>query len=101
MQEEIFGPIAPVRSFEREDEAVELANARAHGLAGYVCTSDLARAMRMSGALEVGMLAINRGRVSSAAAPFGGVKGSGFGSSGGPEGVVEYLVTRYVALPEA
>jgi succinate-semialdehyde dehydrogenase/glutarate-semialdehyde dehydrogenase len=57
--------------------------------------------MRLSGVLEVGMLAINRGRVSSAAAPFGGVKGSGFGSSGGPEGVAEYLVTRYVALPDA
>ncbi len=101
MQEEIFGPVAAVRSFETEDEAVALANARAQGLAGYVCTSDLSRAMRMSGALEVGMLAINRGRVSSAAAPFGGVKGSGFGSSGGPEGVAGYLVTRYVALPDA
>jgi succinate-semialdehyde dehydrogenase/glutarate-semialdehyde dehydrogenase len=101
MQEEAFGPVAPVAAFDGEDEVLRRANDRGEGLAGYVYTRDLERAMRMASALEVGMVAVNRGRVSSAAAPFGGVKRSGHGSAGGPEGIAEYLTTRYVALPEA
>lgn len=101
MQQEAFGPVAPVQAFDDEDEVVGRANDREQGLAAYVYTRDLERALRVSGRLEVGMVAVNRGRVSSAAAPFGGVKHSGHGSAGGPEGVAEYLVTRYIALPEA
>jgi len=101
MHEEAFGPVAPVASFDDEDRVLSRANDRGQGLAGYVHTRDLERAMRVAARLEAGMVAVNRGRVSSAAASFGGVRRSGFGSSGGPEGLAEYLTTRYVALPEA
>ena len=100
MQEEIFGPIAPVRSFRDEDEAVFLANDRAQGLAAYLFTRDIARAMRVADSLEASMVGVNRGRVSDVCAPFGGVKHSGFGSAGGSEGIEEYLATRYLTLPE-
>jgi succinate-semialdehyde dehydrogenase/glutarate-semialdehyde dehydrogenase len=101
MQEEAFGPVAPVRAFDSEDEVLRDANDRAQGLAAYLYTRDLERAMRVAGRLEAGMVAVNRSRVSSAAAPFGGVKHSGHGCSGGPEGIAEYLVTRDVTMPEA
>jgi succinate-semialdehyde dehydrogenase/glutarate-semialdehyde dehydrogenase len=100
MQEEAFGPVAPVRAFDHEEEVLEHGNDRRQGLAAYVYTRSLERSMRVAGRLEAGMVAVNRGRVSSAAAPFGGVKHSGHGSSGGPEGIAEYLVTRYVTMPE-
>jgi succinate-semialdehyde dehydrogenase/glutarate-semialdehyde dehydrogenase len=101
MQEEAFGPVAPIRAFDNQDEVLAMANDRDSGLAAYVYTRDLERALRVGGRLEAGMVGINRGRVSSVAAPFGGVKHSGFGCSGGPEGIAEYVVTRYLAIPEA
>ncbi len=98
LEEEIFGPVAPVTTFATEDEAIAQANNTEFGLVAYVFTRDLARSLRVSEALEVGMLGLNRGLVSNPAAPFGGVKESGFGRDGGPEGIEEYLVTKYVAV---
>jgi succinate-semialdehyde dehydrogenase/glutarate-semialdehyde dehydrogenase len=97
--EEIFGPVAPITTFESEDEAVRQANRTEYGLASYVYTRDLARTIRMAEALEFGMVGVNTGLISNPAAPFGGVKSSGFGREGGFEGIEEYLETTYVALP--
>jgi succinate-semialdehyde dehydrogenase/glutarate-semialdehyde dehydrogenase len=94
----VFGPVAPVTTFDSDEEAVAKANATEFGLVAYVFTRDLKRALRVSEALEVGMVGLNRGLVSNAAAPFGGVKHSGFGREGGPEGIGEYLSTKYVAI---
>jgi succinate-semialdehyde dehydrogenase / glutarate-semialdehyde dehydrogenase len=99
MQEEIFGPVAPVRAFGTEEEALRLANDRTQGLAAYLYTADVGRAVRLGRRLRAGMVAVNRGRVSDVAAPFGGVGHSGVGRSGGPEGLDEYLETRLLALP--
>jgi succinate-semialdehyde dehydrogenase/glutarate-semialdehyde dehydrogenase len=99
LREEIFGPVAPVSTFADEDEAIEAANRTEFGLAAYVYTADLARALRVAERLEVGMVGLNRGVVSNVAAPFGGTKRSGFGRKGGREGIEEYLETKYVALP--
>jgi succinate-semialdehyde dehydrogenase/glutarate-semialdehyde dehydrogenase len=98
MQEEVFGPVAPVWSFDTDDEALALANDRPQGLAAYLYTRDLERAHRLAGRLRAGMVGVNRGRVSCVAAPFGGVGHSGMGRSGGSEGIDEYLETRYLAL---
>ncbi|MFZ2050038.1 MAG: NAD-dependent succinate-semialdehyde dehydrogenase [Solirubrobacteraceae bacterium] len=98
LREEIFGPVAPVVSFGSEQEAIEIANATEYGLVAYLYTNDLKRAFRVSEAIEFGMVGLNQGIVSNPAAPFGGVKQSGFGREGGFEGVEEYLETRYVAL---
>ena len=98
LREEIFGPVAPVATFSTEAEAISAANGTEFGLVAYVFTSDIKRAFRVSEALEVGMLGLNRGLVSNAAAPFGGVKESGFGREGGPEGIEEYVTTKYVAI---
>jgi len=97
--EEIFGPVAPITTFTSDDEAIELANATEYGLASYVYTRDLARTIALAEALEFGMVGINTGLISNPAAPFGGVKASGFGREGGFEGIDEYLDTTYVALP--
>ena len=97
-REEIFGPVAPVFSVGSEEEAIEAANDTEYGLVAYVYTRDLKRALRVSEALETGMVGLNRGMVSNAAAPFGGIKHSGFGREGGPEGIEEYLDTKYVAV---
>lgn len=94
---EIFGPVAPVVTFDREHDAVDLANDTEHGLVAYVYTSDLAKAMRVSEAIETGMVGINRGLVSDPAAPFGGVKQSGLGREGGREGILGYVETKYIA----
>ena len=99
MREEIFGPILAIAAFDSEAEALALANDHDAGLAAYLYTSDLERAMRLGAAIEAGMVAINRGRVSCVAAPFGGVGHSGFGHSGGAEGIDEYLVARYLTMP--
>jgi len=98
LREEIFGPVAPVKSFADEEEAVRWANDTEYGLVAYVYTRDLARAFRVCEGLETGMVGLNQGMVSNAAAPFGGVKHSGFGREGGPEGIEEYLETKYVAM---
>lgn len=97
---EIFGPVAPVTTFETEEEVIERANRNSVGLAGYVHTADMARVLRISERLEVGMIGINSGTVSNAAAPFGGVKHSGMGREGGPEGIEEYLETVYVGFTD-
>ncbi len=98
VREEIFGPVAPVRVFEDEEEAVALANDTDAGLVAYAYTRDVGRAIRLGERLEVGMLGINTGIVSNPAAPFGGVKASGLGREGGHEGIGEYLETVYTAL---
>jgi succinate-semialdehyde dehydrogenase/glutarate-semialdehyde dehydrogenase len=98
LREEIFGPVAPVATFADEQEAVKAANATEYGLVAYLYTNDLKRALRVSEALEVGMVGLNQGMVSNPAAPFGGVKQSGFGREGGFEGIDEYLETKYVAV---
>jgi succinate-semialdehyde dehydrogenase/glutarate-semialdehyde dehydrogenase len=98
LREEIFGPVAPVATFSSEEDAIKAANATEYGLVAYVFTRDIRRAFRVTEALDVGMLGLNRGLVSNAAAPFGGVKESGFGREGGPEGIEEYCVTKYVAV---
>ncbi len=98
LKEEIFGPVAPVKAFSSEEEAIEWANATEYGLVAYVFTRDLGRAFRVIEGLETGMVGLNQGMVSNAAAPFGGVKQSGFGREGGPEGIEEYLEVKYVAM---
>jgi succinate-semialdehyde dehydrogenase/glutarate-semialdehyde dehydrogenase len=90
--------VAPVKGFDDEDEAVAAANATEYGLVAYVYTSDLKRALRVVERLETGMVGLNQGMVSNAAAPFGGIKQSGFGREGGSEGIEEYLETKYVAV---
>jgi succinate-semialdehyde dehydrogenase/glutarate-semialdehyde dehydrogenase len=101
MREEIFGPIVAITAFDSEDEALALANDHDAGLAAYLYTSNLERAMRLGTAMRAGMVAINRGRVSCVGAPFGGVGHSGYGHSGGIEGIDEYLTTRYLTMPIA
>jgi succinate-semialdehyde dehydrogenase/glutarate-semialdehyde dehydrogenase len=98
LREEIFGPVAPVATFSTEEQAVSAANSTEYGLVAYLYTRDLARAFRVSEAIEAGMVGVNQGIVSNPAAPFGGVKHSGFGREGGFEGIDEYLETKYVAL---
>jgi succinate-semialdehyde dehydrogenase/glutarate-semialdehyde dehydrogenase len=98
MSEEIFGPVAPVIAFDAEEEAVAAANDTEYGLAAYVYTSSLDRSIRVSEALDFGMVGLNQGIVSNAAAPFGGIKASGLGREGGREGIAEYLDIKYVAL---
>jgi succinate-semialdehyde dehydrogenase / glutarate-semialdehyde dehydrogenase len=99
LTEEIFGPVAPIVSFDTEEEALAAANDTEYGLVAYVYTRDLNRALRVVEALDTGMVGLNQGMISNAAAPFGGVKQSGFGREGGYEGINEYLSTKYVALP--
>jgi succinate-semialdehyde dehydrogenase/glutarate-semialdehyde dehydrogenase len=98
LTEEIFGPVAPVISFATEEEGIRAANATEYGLAAYVFTQNFKRAIRVAEALETGMIGLNQGIVSNAAAPFGGIKQSGFGREGGHEGMREYLETKYVAV---
>jgi succinate-semialdehyde dehydrogenase/glutarate-semialdehyde dehydrogenase len=98
VQEEVFGPVAPVFGFGDEDEAIAAANNTEYGLVAYVFTRDIKRALRVCERLETGMVGLNQGVVSNAQAPFGGVKQSGFGREGGYEGVEEYLATKYVAI---
>ncbi len=98
LTDEVFGPVAPVRAFSSEEEAVSVANATEYGLAAYVYTRDLGRAFRTIEALETGMVGLNRGVISNPAAPFGGAKQSGFGREGGFEGIEEYLETKYVGM---
>ncbi|MEO5666407.1 MAG: NAD-dependent succinate-semialdehyde dehydrogenase [Nocardioides sp.] len=96
--EEIFGPVAPIATFETEEEAIAAANDTDFGLACYVFTRDLDRAFRVCERLETGMIGLNQGMVSNPAAPFGGVKHSGLGREGGRVGIEEFLETKYVAI---
>ncbi|MFC8046985.1 NAD-dependent succinate-semialdehyde dehydrogenase [Nocardia sp. NPDC057353] len=98
LREEVFGPVAPVVTFDTEEEGLAAANDTEYGLVAYVYTRDLDRALRIAEGLESGMVGINRGVISDTAAPFGGVKASGFGREGGSEGIEEYLSTKYIAL---
>ncbi|MBA2506022.1 MAG: NAD-dependent succinate-semialdehyde dehydrogenase [Thermoleophilaceae bacterium] len=98
LKDEIFGPVAPVKGFADEDEAIAAANDTEYGLVAYVYTRDIKRALRVCEKLETGMIGLNQGMVSNPAAPFGGVKQSGFGREGGYEGIEEYLETKYVAV---
>ncbi|HEV8650977.1 MAG TPA: NAD-dependent succinate-semialdehyde dehydrogenase [Actinomycetes bacterium] len=98
LKEEIFGPVAPVASFDSEEAAIAAANDTEFGLVAYVYTRDLKRAFRVVEGLETGMVGLNQGLVSNPAAPFGGVKQSGFGREGGREGINEYLEIKYVAM---
>jgi succinate-semialdehyde dehydrogenase / glutarate-semialdehyde dehydrogenase len=96
--EEIFGPVAPISTFETEDEVIATANDTPYGLVSYVYTRDLSRAVRVCERLETGMIGLNQGIVSNPAAPFGGVKQSGIGREGGTVGIEEFLETKYVAM---
>jgi succinate-semialdehyde dehydrogenase / glutarate-semialdehyde dehydrogenase len=98
LKEEIFGPVAPVTAFDSEQEAIDAANDTEYGLVAYVYTRDLKRAFRVVEGLQTGMVGLNQGIVSNPAAPFGGVKASGFGREGGREGIDEYLEIKYVAM---
>jgi succinate-semialdehyde dehydrogenase/glutarate-semialdehyde dehydrogenase len=98
LKEEIFGPVAPVIGFSDEEQAIAAANDTEFGLVSYVYTSDVKRAFRVCEGLETGMVGLNQGLVSNPAAPFGGVKASGFGREGGAEGIHEYLEVKYVAM---
>jgi succinate-semialdehyde dehydrogenase/glutarate-semialdehyde dehydrogenase len=99
LREEIFGPVLSIVTFADEQEAVRIANDTEYGLVGYAYTKDLARGQRLIESLETGMLGLNVGVVSNAAAPFGGVKQSGVGREGGFEGIGEYLFTKYTLTP--
>lgn len=99
LAEEIFGPLAAVTTFADEQQAVQAANGTPYGLVSYVYTRDLDRSLRLVDGLASGMVGVNLGVVSNAAAPFGGVKQSGLGREGGPDGIAEYLDTTYAALP--
>ena len=98
LREEIFGPVAPIVTFTDEDEAVRMANDTEFGLVAYLYTGDLARGLRVSEAIEAGMVGLNRGLVSDPAAPFGGVKQSGIGREGGHDGMLDYLESKYIAV---
>ena len=98
LNNEVFGPVAPIVTFEGDAEAIELANATEYGLISYVYSSDLKRAIRTAEAIESGMVAINRGVISDPAAPFGGVKQSGLGREGGFAGIYEFLETKYIGV---
>ncbi|HWE55286.1 MAG TPA: NAD-dependent succinate-semialdehyde dehydrogenase [Acidimicrobiales bacterium] len=97
-REEIFGPVAPIYPFATETEAIAAANDTEYGLVAYVYTRDLDRAVRVAEGIQSGMVGINQGVVSNPAAPFGGVKQSGFGREGGQEGIEEYLEVKYIGL---
>ena len=100
LQQEIFGPVAPVTTFTDEDHAIQLANSTEYGLAAYLYTRDFSRLLRVSEQLEFGMVGFNAGVISNAAAPFGGVKHSGLGREGGSEGIGEYTSTQYIGIAD-
>ncbi|HCS56483.1 MAG TPA: NAD-dependent succinate-semialdehyde dehydrogenase, partial [Gordonia polyisoprenivorans] len=97
--EEIFGPVAPIFTFGKDEEGLAMANDTEFGLVGYLFTQDIDRALRLGEELEVGMLGLNTGLVSNPAAPFGGVKQSGLGREGGKVGIEEFLEYKYLAIP--
>jgi succinate-semialdehyde dehydrogenase/glutarate-semialdehyde dehydrogenase len=98
LQQEVFGPVAPIVVIESDEEAIELANATEYGLIAYVYSGETGRAIKTAEALQAGMVAINRGVISDPAAPFGGVKQSGLGREGGFDGIHEFLETKYIGF---
>ena len=96
--EEIFGPIAPIFKFETDEEGIDLANRTEYGLAGYFYSRDIGRVWRVAEALEVGMVGVNTGMLTTELAPFGGVKESGLGREGSKYGIEEYVETKYICL---
>ncbi|WAH96298.1 NAD-dependent succinate-semialdehyde dehydrogenase [Arthrobacter sp. MMS18-M83] len=98
LREEIFGPVAPLVAFDTDDEVIARANDTEYGLVSYLFTENLRRAIRVSEAMESGMVGLNQGSVSNAAAPFGGTKLSGLGREGGPQGIDEFLETKFIAM---
>ena len=100
-REETFGPIAPVILFDDEEEVIQMANDTDYGLAAYLYTKDLSRAIRVSEALRFAIVGINDINPTSAAAPFGGMKESGLGREGGQEGIIEYLETKLIGISVA
>ena len=98
LKEEVFGPVAPIVGFDTDEQGIAAANDTEYGLAAYIWTQSLDRALRVAEAIEAGMVGVNRGVISDPAAPFGGVKESGFGREGGFEGIDEYLDIKYIAL---
>ena len=98
MEEETFGPVAPILTFKDEAEAIRAANATPYGLAAYLWTRDLGRAWRVTEALEYGIVGVNDGVPATAQAPFGGVKNSGIGREGGKWGLEEYLDVKYISM---
>jgi succinate-semialdehyde dehydrogenase / glutarate-semialdehyde dehydrogenase len=98
LKEEVFGPVAPIVGFDTEEQGIAAANDTEYGLAAYIYTESLDRALRVAEAIQAGMVGVNRGVISDPAAPFGGVKESGFGREGGFEGIDEYLDIKYIAL---
>jgi len=98
LKEEVFGPVAPIVGFDTEEEGIAAANDTEYGLAAYIFTQSLDRALRVAESVNAGMVGVNRGVISDPAAPFGGVKESGFGREGGIEGIDEYLDIKYIAL---
>ncbi len=95
---EVFGPVAPILTYRDENKMLKQANDSEHGLASYVYSTSLERALRISDRLEAGMVGLNRGLISDPAAPFGGVKQSGLGREGGREGIDAFLETKYIAV---
>ena len=98
LQEEIFGPVAPITTFREEEDALKLANDTEYGLASYVYTENTDRLWRVADGLEFGLMGANAGVISNAAAPFGGVKQSGLGREGGAEGIDEYTSVQFVGV---
>ncbi len=98
MNDEIFGPIAPIQRFSTTDEAITKANGTPYGLISYIFTRDLAKGLDVAEQIESGMIGLNRGVVSDPAAPFGGVKQSGVGREGAHEGMLEFLEKKYIAV---
>jgi succinate-semialdehyde dehydrogenase/glutarate-semialdehyde dehydrogenase len=98
LREEIFGPVAPIVAVRSEEEAIAAANDTEYGLVAFAYTRDLARSLRVVEALETGMVGLNQGMISNAAAPFGGIKQSGYGREGGHEGIHEYVEVKYVSI---
>lgn len=96
--EEIFGPVSTIATFTTDEEAISLANSTPHGLAAYVYSNNLSRAMKISERLDYGMVGVNDTAISSVQAPFGGIKESGFGREGSRYGIEDYLVLKYLSV---
>jgi succinate-semialdehyde dehydrogenase/glutarate-semialdehyde dehydrogenase len=97
-QEEVFGPVAPLQRFSDEAEVIAQANDTPYGLAGYFYSQDVSRAWRVADALEVGMVGVNEGTLSTELAPFGGIKESGFGREGSKYGIDDYVETKFICF---